>query len=218
MALTSAQLSAAITASQTQNIGLTNIIAPAGGSALPALGATPTGMGVPMLIDTEFVFVTAQTAAGVFSIRSRGSEGTAASAHDVLANCYVSAQSSDFGNPQPGTVVTIDPAEDMAVSIGQDGTIPLSGANTIFNINKATAAALVLPAASQADNGVSIVLTSNTAAAHVVTTAVPGNVQDGTLTAKNTLTFAAAKGATIVLVGENGFWNVQGTPINVTLS
>lgn len=218
MALTSAQLSAAITASQTQNIGLTNIIAPAAGSALPAVGAIPTGMGVPMLIDTEFMFVTAQTATGVFSVRSRGSEGTAAAAHDVLANVYASLNPSDFGLPQPGTVVTIDPAEDMAVSIGQDGTILLSGANTVFNINKATAAALVLPAPSQADNGVSAVFTSNTAAAHVITTATTGLVQDGTTTAKSTLTFAAAKGATIVLVAENGFWNVNGSPINVTLS
>lgn len=215
MALTTAQLAAAISSSAV-TLTLTNIVAPAGGSVLPAVGALPLPIGVPMLMDTEFVFLVAQPTPGIYTIRGRGSEGTAAAAHDILTNCYASLIPSDFGLPQPGTVVTIDPAEDMAVSIGQDGTVVLTGANTIFNINKATAAALVLPAPSQADNGVACVFTSNTAFAHVITAQTTGNFKDG-VAARNTATFAAQPGATLTFVAENGAWNVQALQ-SVTLS
>lgn len=212
MALTSAQLAAAITASQLQ-FNLTNIV----GSGLPTAGAPPLSVGVPMLIDSEVMFCYQQPIAGTFTVRMRGSDGSAAAAHDILANVYASLSPSDFGNPQAGTETTIDPAEDAPVSIGQDQTIVLMGANTVYNINKATAAALTLPAPSLADNGVSLVFTSNTAAAHVIT--ATSLLQDGTSgSPKTTATFAAFKGASAVFVAENGFWNVSAAPQNVTLT
>lgn len=205
-------LGAAITANQITNVPLTHVSGPV---LVPALGGPPQSMGVPVLMDTEFMFVVAQTALGVFTVRGRGSEGTAASAHDVLASVYASI-TNDFGNPQPGTVVTIDPAEDLAVAIGQDGTIPLAGANTVYNINKLSAAALVLPAPLVSDNGVAIVITSLTAFAHVITASPTGNFKDG-VAARTTATFAAVAGATITFVAENGAWNVPSLQA-VTLS
>lgn len=206
-------LGAAIAVNQITNVPLTHVSGPV---LVPALGATPSSVGVPILIDTEFAFVVSQTAAGVFTLRGRGSDGTAPTAHDPLTFAYASV-TNDFGNPQPGTVVTIDPAEDLALTIGQDGTLSLVGANTIYNINKLTAAAIVLPAPLVSDNGVSVTFISLTAAAHVITST--GLLQDGTSgTPKSTATFAAFKGANITFVAENGFWNVSGTPLNVALA
>lgn len=211
MAFQTLSLGAAISAS-----ALTfPMTAVSGAVVLPAVGATPSGMGVPILLDTEFMYVVSQPSAGVYTVRGRGSEGTAAAPHDVLTNVYASV-SNDFGNPQPGTVVTIDPAEDYAVTIGQDQTLALGGSNTVFNINKATAAAIVLPAPNVSDNGVSLVFTSLTAAAHVIT--ATSLLRDGTSgSPKTTATFAAFPGATMTVVAENGFWNVPALQ-NVVLS
>jgi hypothetical protein len=211
MAITTAQLLTAIPASAT-TFNLTNIV----GSALPTAGAPALPMGVPMLIDAEFMFCIAQPVAGTVVVRMRGSDGTAAAPHDVLANVYASIVPSDFGAPQAGTETTLDPAEDAPISIGQDSTLVLTGANAVYNINKATAAAVVLPAPSLADNGVTLVFTSNTAAAHVVTST--GFYQDGTSgTPKSTATFAVFKGAAFTVVAENGFWNVTSLQ-NVTMA
>lgn len=212
MAFEVLQLGAAITASQITNVPLTHVSGPV---LVPALGGQPSSNGVPILLDTEFAYVVQQTASGVFTLRSRGSDGTAPTPHDPLTNAYASL-TNDFGNPQPGTVVTIDPAEDLAITLGQDGTIILAGANTIYNINKASAAALILPAPLVSDNGVSCVFTALTAFAHVITST--GLIQDGTSGApKTTATFAGFKGATITFVAENGFWNVSAIQ-NVTLT
>lgn len=205
-------LGAAITANQITNVPLTHISGPV---LMPALGAAPLSVGVPILIDSEFAFVVQQTASGVFSLRSRGSEGTVGAAHDILANVYGSI-TNDFGNPQPGTVVTIDPAEDTPIALGQDQTIVLIGANSVYNINKASAAALTLPAPNSGDNAVTVAITSNTAFAHVVTATPAGSIKDG-VTAKTTATFAAVAGATLTFVSENGAWNVVALQ-GVTLS
>ena len=209
MALQSAQLLNAITANQ---ITFSLVTVP---SNVPAVGATPMSVGLPTLIDAEFMAIIAQPATGIVSVR-RGVDGTAAVAHDILSNVYVGFTGADLPTPQAGTTTTTDFAEDTAISLGQDQTIALLGSNAIYNINKATAAAIVLPAPSLVDNAVVYTFTSNTAAAHVIT--ATGLIQDGTTTVKSTMTFAAAKGASIMLAVENGFYNVVGSPQNVTLS
>lgn len=202
MAITSASLTAAITASQLQ-FGLSSI----SGSGLPAAGAAAQSIGFPMMIDSEVMFVISQPIAGTVVVRNRGSEGTAAVAHDILANVYTSPLGSDFGNIPPGTSVQIDPTDDVVISIGQDGAVTLPTSNTAYNINKATAAALTLAAPSLAENGLTAMFTSQTAAAHVIT--ATSLIQDGTAAApKSSATFAAGKGATVTFVAENGFWNV----------
>ncbi len=211
MALQSTQLASAITANQTQ---FSVASAP---SSMPAVGAPPLPVGVPTQIDSEFMYTVQQPAANLLVVRGRGSDGTAASAHDILSNVYCSNQPGDFPAPQPGTFITTDPAEDAPVSLGQDQTVPLLGSNTVYNINKATAAALVLLAPSLADNGVSLVFTSNTAAAHVIT--ATSLINDGSgATPKTTATFTATKGASVTFVIENGFYNVLGTALGVTFA
>ncbi len=205
-------LGAAITANQITNVPLTHVSGPV---LVPALGSQPLPIGVPILLDGEFCFVVAQTALGVFTLRGRGSDGGLGVAHDVLTVAYASL-TNDFGNPQPATTTTLDPSDDLPITLGQDGTIVLTGANVVYNINKLTAAALTLPAPNAGDNSVTAVFTSLTGAAHVITSAVVGGIKDGA-SAKTTMTFAAVAGATVTLISENGAWNVQALQ-NVTLS
>jgi hypothetical protein len=213
MAFEVLQLSAAITASQVVNVPLVHVSGPV---LMPALGQITNPNGVPVLIDSEFFYAVQQTAPGVYTIRGRGSEGTAALPHDVLANAYASL-TNDWGNPQPGDVVTINPStEDTAISLGQDGTVTLLGSNVVYNINKASAAALTVTPPLVSDNGVLVVFTSNTGFAHVITSSVAGGFKDGA-SAKTTITFAAVAGASVTLLCENGAFNVQAQQ-NVTLS
>lgn len=212
MAITTATLTAAITSTQVQ-FNLSNI----SGSGLPAAGSGPLSIGIPMQIDSEFMFVVNQPVAGTVVVRGRGSDGTAAAAHDILTPVYLSPTPSDFGAYQAGTLTTLDPSDDIATSLGQDQTIVVPGSNSAFLITKATAAALTLPAPLLVDNAVTLVFTSATAAAHVIT--ATSLIQDGTSgSPKTTLTFAAQKGASITLIAENGFWNVANAPQNVTVS
>lgn len=209
MALQLATLSSAITANQVI-FGLSS--AP---SNVPAVGALALPIGVPAVCDSEIMFIVAQPATNLITVR-RGCDGTAASAHDNLANINIGLTAADFPAPQPGTTVTTDFSEDAPISIATDGAISLPGANSVFNINKVTALAGTLAAPSLADNGVVYSFTSNTAAAHVIT--ATGLILDGSASVKNTMTFSGQKGATISVVVENGFFNVNGAPQNVTLA
>jgi len=213
MAFTTAQLAAALSAN-----GLTVTLQNISGSALPAVGAVPLAIGVPTMIDSEVFFTIAQPVTNTFQIRGRGSDGTAAVAHDVLAN-VIASSTGDFPAPFAGSLAYIDPTEDLVLSVGQDQTLLLPTVavkNTIVNINKATAIALTVPAPAPALNGLQLTITSTTAAAHVIT--ATALLMDGTAGApKTTATFAASKGATMLVVAENGLWNVVALQ-NVTLS
>lgn len=205
MAITTATLTAAITASSTQ-FGISNVSV--NQSGLPSVGAMPLSVGNPMQIDGEWMYVFNQPVAGTVQVRGRGSDGTAATAHDVLANVSCSASPADFGNPGAGQTTNTDLTNDSPVAIGQDQTIVFPSANTVYHINKITAAAIVLTAPAAVFNGVVGVFTSTTAAAHVIT--ATSLIMDGAGTVpKSTLTFVAKQGATVTLIAENGFLSVQ---------
>lgn len=213
MAFTTAQLAGAITASTLQ-FNLTNIST--GQTGLPVVGALPLPVGNPMLIDSELMYVVSQPVAGTVIVRGRGTEG-ASVAHDILSPVVCSILPGDFPAVAPGQTVTLDPANDGPQTIGQDQTIVVPVANTIYNISKASAAAIVLPAPSVALNGLTLIFTSNTAFAHVVT--ATSLFMDGTGTLPHsTATFAAKQGASMTIVAENGFWNFSAASNNVTIS
>ena len=197
MALQATSLTAAITASQL-TFGVTST------AAFPPVG-TPF-VNQTVLIDAEFMQCIGVPALNTITVRSRGMEGTAAVPHDILANVYTTTNNADWGPVAAATTVQIDPTDDNVVSVGQDGAIPVPTSNSVVNINKATALAGTLAAPSLVDNGVSLVITSQTSAAHVVT--ATGLLKDGVTAAGNTITFTAVAGASVTLVAENGFWNV----------
>jgi len=210
MALQGTTLGVAITASQT-----TFSVSNGTLSAFPAVGAQRLSVGVPMLIDSEFMYCVEQPVLNTIVVRGRGTE-SAATPHDILANVYISNLPGDFQPPQPGTMTTLDPAEDAPISIGQDSTITLAGATSVYNINKATACAITLLAPNLGDNGVTYSFTSNTNAAHTIT--ATSLIQDASGVLHSTATFTANKGASVTFVAENGFLNVLGSPLSVTFS
>lgn len=219
MALARTQLSAAITASQ-----LTFGVVSTANQAFPAIGAPPLGY-QPLLVDDEMMFLVSCPALNMVTVRMRGSDGTEAASHDVLASVVTSAVPSDFPALQPGASV-LQPvwAQDKS-TYGQDGAIAVPTEPwTVAFLAKATAGAYTLGAPSLALNGMSLTITSQSAAAHTVTT--PGATGStglfftGAAGAPFTIaTFPAQQSATMQLVAQNGSWNVVNasiTPVTFT--
>jgi hypothetical protein len=210
MALTQTTLSAAITASQVQ-FGVTST-----STGFPVVGTQNAQPPQPIQINGEIMYLTGVPAANTIVVRCRGSEGTVAAAHDVLSPVITSATVTDFPAIAPGQLIPIDPAVDNPATLGADGAIPVPLGPVVYNINKGSAAALTLAAPSLSLNGTRVVITSQTAFAHVVTaTTLIADAVTGS--PHTTATFAAFKGATITLVAENGLWNVvSATGVAVT--
>ena len=209
MAITATALSADLTAT-----GLTMTVA--SGSGFPTAGAS-TPESYIVRIDKEIMVAVSQPTSGVIKLRSRGYAGTAAAAHDVLAKVEVSALPSDFAEPSPGNSVALPPylpsmqtlGENFAFTAAQVAAWGNQPQN--FAITKATALATsTLAAPSKAQDGLTLVFTSLTAAAHVITaTTLLADAVSGS--PHTTATFAAFIGATITLQAQNGLWNVVST-------
>lgn len=176
MALTATTLNGAITAAQ-KTVALTS--------------GTGAAVGSIIRIDNEKVLIQDITNTPVIGV-SRGVNGTAAVAHTTLAPAVIGLP-ADF---PPGPV-------ENDLSYGADGAISIVPGQVW--LTKATALAATLADPTQAQNGLTMVFTSRTAAAHVITGV---NIWDGTATVNTTLTFAAVAGASITLQAQNGAWNV----------
>lgn len=215
MAITSTTLSADITATALK-------MTVASGTGFPTSGGT-TPQSYNVRIDDEFMVAVLQPSAGVITLRSRGNEGTAAKAHDILSRVLVSSDPADFAAGIPvGGDVPLPPYQPDRVTIGEDRTfttaeIAALNRDTIFAITKATAAAITLVAPSKAQDGLRITFTSETAAAHAITaTALLADA--GAASPYTTATTANAKiGGGLTLQAQNGLWNVLST-VNWTLT
>ena len=103
MALTRTTLTAAISANQ-----LTfGVLSTATG--FPAVGTQNAG-NQPIVIDNEAMFLVGVPVAGTITVRNRGSDGTTATAHDVLASVITSPTAADFPPLAPG-LSTLFPVE-----------------------------------------------------------------------------------------------------------
>lgn len=209
MAITQTTLSADLSAT-----GLTAKVA--SGTGFPTAGGTPVSPGYVVRIDREFMLAVQQPVSGVIKLAQRGYNGTAAEAHDVLAKVEVSALGSDFADPSAGNVTSMPPYQPGMQTIGEDYTFTSAEIAAYgnqarnFAITKATAAAITLVAPSKAQDGLTFVFTSLTAAAHVITaTTLLGDAVSGS--PHTTATFAAFIGATITLQAQNGLYNVVST-------
>ena len=171
-------------------------------SATSATGATVGGFAK---VDGEYMIVTAINGTQV-SVGQRGTLGTAAAAHNVLAPLTFGLL-SDL--PALGPTELVPPVfEDSGiVTVGADGVISVPVRDTLFIITKATAlASSTFANPSAAQNGLTVTFFAGTNAAHVVTTTT---VYDGTTGAHTTLTFAAFIGASVTLTAFNGAWLVK---------
>jgi hypothetical protein len=215
--LTSMQLTSAITANQT-TFQVQNVVTPTGAPGLPSVG--PFGFGtiqLPLLIDSEVMYLVAQLSPGFLQVRTRGAEGTLAIGHDALSNCYT-GYSTDFNTVPASNWTFQDFNQPGTFSIGSTtytvGALPLG--NTTFNINATSAAAITLPAPLLSQNGLVLTFTANTGSAHTIS--ATGLIHDGSGTLRNTATFSGQIGAMVAFIVENGFYNVFGTPIGITFS
>lgn len=200
MSITSTTLSAACALSDT-TLKLTAT------TGFPAVGSV--GQNQIVKIDDEYMICTGVPVSGTITVRSRGSEGTVAKAHDILAIVQTSSAASDFPPTPTGSANVQPPFGDDVVTLGADttfvaagtaassGTQPLPTKNTTYIITKASASAITMITASAAQVGVRMTFVSGTANAHVITY-TPGVYGD--TTSSDLLTFAAKVGASCVLV------------------
>lgn len=211
MALTRTTLTAAIRA--------TDLTIPVASTAtgFPAVGVILNPQQL-MLIDDETMFVVYVPMSGVVVVRSRGSDGSAAQAHDVGAPVVTSPQASDFPALIPGLSVSHPVAAADNLTYGQDQAIAVPVIDmTVAFLSKATAGAFTLGAPSLASTGLRLVLTSTTAAAHVVT--ATGLLLNGATGGPfSSVTFPAFAGASVTLLAQNGSWNVMATVGTMTFA
>lgn len=211
MALTSTTLSAACAADAKQ-ISVTSA------TGYPGVGVSAASQLI--LVDGEFMYTVdgiCQKTSAVIQVRSRGALGSLAVAHDLLAPTVTSSDAQDFPPISQGEYSPRPPGADRLVSVGQDGAIAVPTENTTIILTKATAlGTTTLGAPSQASDGIRVTITTQTAAAHVITaTALLGDGAAGS--PEDTATFAAYIGASMVLVAVNGVWNIvslQGVTIS----
>jgi len=210
MALTKTTLTAPITPSQLV-FGVSSTAA-----GFPPVGQivnTPLQM---IQIDDEFMFLVQVVSPNVIQVRNRGSDGGIADSHDINAVVITSASVGDFPAPAP-TQSTVRPAFAPDLDgYGQSGAIQVPTQDTKAFLTGPTAQAMTLGAPSLSSNGVEMVITSQSAAAHtVVATALYDTGAAGS--PFTTATFAAQPGASMWLVAQNGLWNVVNS-VGVTFS
>lgn len=201
MALTRTSLSAACGASDlTLSITSTS-------SGFPAVGvyASPPQI---LQVDGEKMLIQVVPLAGICKVMQRGYDGTYAQAHDVLAPVATSATPGDFVGVAQGAVDTRPPYVDDIVTVGQNGVIAVPIRNTTFLLTKATAlASTTLAAPGKDQDGLRLTFTNQTNAAHVITaTSLFGDGVTGA--PHSTATFGAFIGASLVVVADNGLWNL----------
>lgn len=204
MALTLTKLTAPITASQLLWPVASTLV------GFPAIGAVLSGTGQPIQVDDELAFIVQVPALNTVLVRSRGSEGTRADAHDINANVITSSNPTDFPINVPGAAILRPLTAPDVDSYGQNGPISIPVQDTKIQLTGTVAMTLTLGAPSLAANAVELVITSLTPFAHVISG--PGLFQTGTTgTPFGTATFPALVGASMWLIAENGFWSVANT-------
>jgi hypothetical protein len=175
MALTATTLNGAIGA-EDRNIRLTS--------------GTGVAVGSFIKIDSEYVRINDITDSPTVKVQ-RGQLGTLGVAHSTLSYA-VHGPAVDFPSV---------PAERI-YTYGVDGAIAV--APGFHQLVKASAGAYTIADPNVAQDGDTLVITSFTAAAHVITGV---SIWDGTSTINTTLTFAAVAGASCTLAAERGTWN-----------
>jgi hypothetical protein len=126
MALSNTTLAAACAASDTQ-------ITVTSATGFPAVNTSARSQRVQ--VDGEFMYTidgVCQPATGIIKVRSRGADGTAAVAHDILAPCKTSSSGSDWSANTQGGTELLPPYRPLQITVGQDGVIPVPTQDTLI--------------------------------------------------------------------------------------
>lgn len=171
-------------------------------SVTSATGAT---VGAAMRVDNEWSVVVKVTGTAI-KVRSRGDQGTACVAHNILAPVvFTSGDAADLADLPAGKTSPLVPGAmfDDVVNYAVNGAITVPRKNTLAVLTKAGVAAMTLADPGKADNGVILMIYSQTANAHTVT--YTAGIY-GDTTSSDVLTFAAKAGASATLIAINGQW------------
>lgn len=194
----------------------------ASGTGFPAAGATIANPAYLVRIDKEYMLAVQQPVSLFIKLIQRGYNGTAAAEHDTLSKVEVSANPIDFANPSSGNVIDLPAYIPSMQTLGEDRTFTSTeiaawgNQPRNFAITKGSACLFTLVAPSKAQDGLTVVITSDTAFAHVLTaTTLLGDAVSGS--PHTTATFAAFIGATITLQAQNGIYNVV-SAVGVTVT
>ncbi len=186
----------------------------ASGTGFPTVGAS-TPVAYLTRIDKEKFISILQPTTGFIKIALRGYDGTVAAAHDVLSKVEVSALPGDFANPPAGQTTPLTSYMPNMQTLGEDYTFTLAeiaaygNQPQMFSITKGSAIAITLVAPSKAQDGLRMTFTSLSAYVHVMT-ATSLLASGGTSSPYTTATWTNSKaGGTLVLIAQNGLWNVE---------
>lgn len=179
-------------------------------TGFPAVGQiiTPSQ---PILIDQEMMFLVQVNAPGLIQVRSRGSDGTLAVAHDITAPVVTSASPGDFLVPTAGFMTTTPLDSPRELTYGQSGTIvpPSQPNGSVAILNGPAAIAMTLAAPTPAIIGATLNIFTQTAFAHTIS--APGLLLTGAAGGPfSTITFPAQIGAQVDLTAQGTFWSVSG--------
>ena len=176
-------------------------------SGFPAVGSYSSPPQL-MLVGDEYMLIQVVPVSGTAKLMQRGYNGTVAKAHDILTPVVTSSDPQDFADVPAGGVDSRPPYVDDVVAVGENGTIAVPDKNTTILLTKATAlASTTLGAPGKDQDGLRLTITSQTAAAHVIT--ATGLLADGASgSPEDTATWDAFIGASLTLVADNGLWNV----------
>jgi hypothetical protein len=156
-------------------------------------------------VDGEYMRVVSVSGA-VVKVAQRGYNGTVAQAHDILSTVITTTDNTDWTALQMGADTDRPPFVDDVISVGENGTIACPTRNTTIMLTKATALSTTTLADPPKDrDGLRLVVTSATDAAHVITS----TFADGTTGAHTTATYQAFNGASMTLIAQQGTWNTS---------
>lgn len=188
----------------------------AGDQFVTLTSATGLTAGMFVKIDDEYSLVrpdygiTGSPFTSTFvPIYRRGDRGSSVGAHNALA-VVAFGLLTDLSASPPGSLIqdTSSPLGMDTTTYSVNGAIAVPTRDTLVILDKATAlSATTLAAPGKDQDGLLLVITSTTAAAHVIT--ATSLINDGATGAPHTtLTFAAFKGAGITLKALQGLWQV----------
>ena len=188
----------------------TTLSAALGSGDLTATVASTAGFpkGSLMQIDSEFLVVTATTAAGsgVLAVR-RGDQGTYGAAHASGARVLIGL-ASDFPAPAPGQAIVqpyAPPVVSQTYTAAGALSIPTTKTNTFIELLTGAASAFTLADPTSAQEGQEVTIMAADGEAYTVTNTTGFN--NGS-TASDVATFGGTLGNNFRIKAINKIWNV----------
>jgi hypothetical protein len=179
---------------------------------IPVTSATGMAAGNFLKIDNEMMQIVSVSGTNI-SVRSRGDQGSAAVAHNILALCTSGLLSDLAGNPF-SQAPNVDAQLKNIVTYSVSGAIAIPNQNSIIVLDKAGVAAMTLAGPAADQDGLEVTILSATAQAHTVTYTAGFY---GDTTSSDVATFAAKAGASMTIIARGGTWGVKALA-NVTLA